>query len=444
MPLFRLYLPQKSRFGAGLRRFAAGLAAGGVALSLGVIEPAPAEAASPFLVVPEPGVAELTPAYRYANMTDDEALAELDKRQILYSRVGPVPGVRAPIRLTGRLHGVYFHSSLPPEQRVTSIFEILDARLALALDDFAAVLAQHDIDEVVHYTMYRPNVARPGQDDHADHADQGGKRARSRGADADKAAEKKTEAPKLAALESESANANAKKPAGAKQKQTQSQSQGQKSAPKAPAPESKPAEPTGKAILSKSSLSGAKGSLDSSSKKSSQKAPSTAKQKSAAALPPKSPAPLASPASPTSPTSSSAQPKASKPASTLPKAGISLPKSPVAAVKSPGQTPRARTSWAPPGTRHPAGLAIDVGLLRKRDGRWLSVAGHFHGKIGDKTCGPGVSLPEAEDARELRAIVCESEGLGIFTYVLTPNYNAAHADHYHMEIKPGVRWFLYH
>jgi hypothetical protein len=85
-----------------------------------------------------------------------------------------------------------------------------------------------------------------------------------------------------------------------------------------------------------------------------------------------------------------------------------------------------------------------VGLLRKRDGRWLSVAGHFHGKIGDKTCGPGVSLPEAEDARELRAIVCESSDLGIFTYVLTPNYNAAHADHYHMEIKPGVRWFLYH
>jgi hypothetical protein len=85
-----------------------------------------------------------------------------------------------------------------------------------------------------------------------------------------------------------------------------------------------------------------------------------------------------------------------------------------------------------------------VGLLRKRDGRWLSVAGHFHGKIGDKTCGPGVTSPESADARELRAIVCESSDLGIFTYVLTPNYNAAHADHYHMEIKPGVRWFLYH
>jgi hypothetical protein len=85
-----------------------------------------------------------------------------------------------------------------------------------------------------------------------------------------------------------------------------------------------------------------------------------------------------------------------------------------------------------------------VGLLRKRDGRWLSVESHFRGKIGDKTCGPDVTPPENEDARELRAIICEASDLGIFTYVLTPNYDAAHADHYHMEIKPGVRWFLYH
>ena len=121
--------------------------------------PGAAEAFSPFLVVPDPAVAEATPAYRYANMTDAEAFAELDRRHILYTRLGAVSGVRAPIRLTGRLHGVYIHSSLPPDQRVTSPFEILDARLALALDDFAAVLERHDIDEVVHFTMYRPNVA---------------------------------------------------------------------------------------------------------------------------------------------------------------------------------------------------------------------------------------------------------------------------------------------
>jgi hypothetical protein len=103
-----------------------------------------------------------------------------------------------------------------------------------------------------------------------------------------------------------------------------------------------------------------------------------------------------------------------------------------------------RTTWAPPGTRHPAGLAIDIGAFRKRDGTWIHVASHFHGRIGDKTCGEGVRSPDLPEARELRSIVCESADLGVFTYVLTPNYNTAHADHYHMEIKPGVRWFLYH
>jgi hypothetical protein len=103
-----------------------------------------------------------------------------------------------------------------------------------------------------------------------------------------------------------------------------------------------------------------------------------------------------------------------------------------------------RTTWAPPGTRHPAGLAIDVGAFHKRDGTWLSVASHFGGRIGEKTCGEGVRAPDVTQGRELRSIVCESADLGIFTYVLTPHYNAAHADHFHMEIKPGVRWFLTH
>jgi hypothetical protein len=103
-----------------------------------------------------------------------------------------------------------------------------------------------------------------------------------------------------------------------------------------------------------------------------------------------------------------------------------------------------QTSWAPPGTRHPAGLAIDVAMLHKRDGRWLSVQRDFHGRVGAKTCGEGAPVPESPDARELHALVCESSDLEVFTYVLTPDYNAAHADHFHMEVKPVVRWFLYH
>ncbi len=114
------------------------------------------------------------------------------------------------------------------------------------------------------------------------------------------------------------------------------------------------------------------------------------------------------------------------------------------ARRDPAATGLHRTTWAPPGTRHPAGLAIDVGLLHLRGGRWISVQRDFHGHIGQRTCGEGAPAPESPDARELRALVCESSALGLFTYVLTPDYDAAHADHFHMEIKPGVRWFLYH
>ena len=277
-----------------------------LAAAAAVATPTTAEAFSPYLVVPEPAVAEASPAYRYANMTDGDAFAELDRRRVLYSRLDPVPGVRAPIRLTGRLHGVNVHSALPPDQRVTSIFEILDARLALALDDFCALLERHDVDEVVHYTMYRPDVA-------AGH--EGGPRAPTKSPD---------------------------------------------HGPRGQEPRQRP------------------------------------------------------------------------------KAGTRV------ARRDPAATGLHPTTSAPPGTRHPAGLAVDVAMLHRRDGRWLSVQKDFHGRVGVKTCGAGAPVPESPDARELHALVCESSELGLFTYVLTPDYNAAHADHFHMEIKPGVRWFLYH
>jgi hypothetical protein len=449
---------------------------GVAALALSLVKPSSAGAASPYLVVPEPGVAEQSPAYRYANMSDEEAFAELDRRQILYMRVPAVPGVRAPIRLTGRLHGVYFHSSLPLEERATTIFEILDARLALTLDDFAAVLERHDIDEVVHYTMYRPNVARPH---HADHDDD-------------------TKVPAVSTTARLRAGSAARRDAGP----------------------SKPAF-DGKAMSSGKSTLGGKASLDAN--KGGRNRASGMKQKSSASLPAKTTKPPASAAQPpkagsnptkvaaqptkvvespvkvvTNPTKVAAQPPkvaaqppklASQPPKAAPnptkvvsqsikvvaqppkiaaqpikvvaqptKVAAQPPKidtQPPAPAAQPARTaaiitkpsapaPRFKTTWAPPGTRHPAGLAIDVGLLRKRDGRWLNVAHHFQGHIGAKTCGEGAAMPEKPEARELRAIVCESADLGIFTYVLTPNYNAAHADHYHMEIKPGVRWFLYH
>lgn len=419
---------------------------GALALGLGLLHGGRAEAASPFLVVPDAAEAESRPAYRYANMTNEEAFAELDRRQIPYTRVDVAPGVRAPIRLAGRLHGVYIHSSVPLEERATTMFEILDARLALALDDFAAVLERHDIDEVVHYTMYRPNVAR--EDQGPREVAQAGKapsrpgpRAAVSTAGQTRARASKAAAPKLPEKAVEKAPAKAAAPA-------------QPPPAKVVGPAT-PAAP-GKAPVAK--VPAAAGGLDKSAlgakKPGEGAAPAKMKQKSPAAPGPKprevvtAEAPAAKASLPAAPAGKPAQitaKPAAKPAPADKVVKVATAPAPVAALPAPAPPrPRPRTTWAPPGTRHPAGLAIDVGLLHKRDGTWLSVESHFHGHIGAQTCGEGAPAPQDPRARELRELVCESQSGGIFTYVLTPNYNAAHVDHYHMELKPGVHWFLYH
>jgi hypothetical protein len=213
------------------------------------------------LDIPPRDVAERTAAFRYANLGDDEVVAELNRRGIAWVPASPpLPGVRTPIRLAGPLRGVTIHSTLPEPERKTTVFEILDGRLALALDDFCALLARHDVVEIVHYTMYRP----PGE------------------------------------------------------------------------------------------------------------------------LPP------------------------------------DLNKQ----------------------IRHPAGLAIDVGAVRKADGRWLAIGPHWPSDIGAKTCGAGAREHWSRPGREIVSIACEAADLRMFHFILTPHFDAAHADHLHLEIKPDTRWFL--
>ena len=97
-----------------------------------------------------------------------------------------------------------------------------------------------------------------------------------------------------------------------------------------------------------------------------------------------------------------------------------------------------------PQSRHPDGLAIDVGALVTSSGEVLRVANDFHGRIGTATCGARASVPNAAKATMLWAIACEVEATRLFTYVLTPNFDVRHQDHFHMEIKPEVRWFMVH
>jgi len=380
----------------------------------------PAQAASPYLYVPSKDFLEASPAHRFANMTNEEAYAELDRRGVPYRKVGPVKGVRAPVRLTGRLHGVHIHSALPEEQRATTIFEILDARLALTLDEFAAVLERHDIVEVVHYTMYRPNLPKPG----------------SKEAAMAKAAAKK------------------KKAAQGKAKAATKTAKTRKGSRKGRAPTQKKA--TGK---TKSAASLGKGAKTPKRKGSSKAHPAKKKQgepkkKGSAPKSKGKPPARAKGSAKSAPASkSSSKTKSKKTAKSGPKKSTSKTAARKSAKKGTkrGKSPRSgkktaakHRSYAPPGTRHPAGLAIDVGGLRKRDGRMLSVAHHFRGKIGARTCGPTAKQGTTPAARELRSIVCECADLGLFTYVLTPNYDAAHADHFHMEIRGDVHWLLYH
>lgn len=100
--------------------------------------------------------------------------------------------------------------------------------------------------------------------------------------------------------------------------------------------------------------------------------------------------------------------------------------------------------WVKKGKRHPSGRAIDVSSLKRKDGKVFSVAYDWHGRVGQKTCGEGAAKPtkDTEGAQFLREIACELDDGGAFNLVLTPNYDAGHRDHFHLEVRSDVRWFL--
>lgn len=102
-------------------------------------------------------------------------------------------------------------------------------------------------------------------------------------------------------------------------------------------------------------------------------------------------------------------------------------------------------SWprSKPAEQHTGAVAIDVGRFIKKDGSVLDVLRDYHGAIGAKTCGPGAKpRPATREAVELRALLCKLVEARLFTVVLTPNYNAPHRNHFHLEVAAGKKWFL--
>jgi hypothetical protein len=81
---------------------------------------------------------------------------------------------------------------------------------------------------------------------------------------------------------------------------------------------------------------------------------------------------------------------------------------------------------------HTFGLALDVAAFRTRE-RTLLVAKHFEVTPDTRTCD---AHPAAQEAGALLAIACAVVESGLFSSVLTPNYNEGHRDHFHFDLRP--------
>lgn len=118
---------------------------------------------------------------------------------------------------------------------------------------------------------------------------------------------------------------------------------------------------------------------------------------------------------------------------------------------------RIYSAWRPPprswpagkiGDRHPGGLAADLRLFKKSSGDELSVEASFRGEIGAAPCGSHEATPatpaQASDPKEgeLRDILCRAAAAQIFHVLLSPNFDRAHRNHFHVEVRPKVRWFI--
>lgn len=89
-------------------------------------------------------------------------------------------------------------------------------------------------------------------------------------------------------------------------------------------------------------------------------------------------------------------------------------------------------------SQHSYGLAIDMTRVKLEGGRELMVERDFQGAIGEPVCGEGARALEG-DAGTLRDLICDVARSGAFHHILTPNHDAAHHDHFHLDIARGAR-----
>jgi predicted esterase len=84
---------------------------------------------------------------------------------------------------------------------------------------------------------------------------------------------------------------------------------------------------------------------------------------------------------------------------------------------------------------HTLGLALDLSRFDTASGP-LTVKTDFVIDRNHETCDAGAAPAANDKARTLRTIACELAASHRFSTVLTPNYNAGHRDHFHVDIRP--------
>lgn len=98
------------------------------------------------------------PARRLANLSTAACRVALSRSGLPVERDRRSrPGVGAPARIVGQLHGVRF--ILPPK---SSKYGVVDCRLVLALGELAKVVAEYDVAAVRIDNSYRPRAHLPG------------------------------------------------------------------------------------------------------------------------------------------------------------------------------------------------------------------------------------------------------------------------------------------
>ena len=90
-------------------------------------------------------------------------------------------------------------------------------------------------------------------------------------------------------------------------------------------------------------------------------------------------------------------------------------------------------------SQHSYGLAIDMTRLKRADGSELVVERDFQGALGEPVCGEGARDELPSEASALRDLICDVARAGTFHHILTPNHDAAHHDHFHLDIARGAR-----